>query len=389
MKHVTIGEMSKFHCVGSECPYTCCANWNSITVDKETDRYYQSVEGEFGEELKRNIDRSKTPFVMRTKGGRCAFLNEDNLCRIYIELGPEHMCETCRDYPRMQNLMGDTLFHYTTLSCPEAGRIFFSRKTPIQLHAVEDNRFSLQVSGNDSDWPFFRLAERAFQVNLAILQNRSHTIAERERVFLLFNRALQDALREKDDAKTEALIAFFSAPENYISLAGSAVSGHLPSKIRVFRTLSGFFLQTEVGIVVSDMFASCARYMSLKDADFDGISAYLEKLDGKEFRQEHENLLVYLLFNHYLSDELLNRSANRDLFRRATFILVFFQLYRIFAALISFSENRMLETSTRARVFSHFSRYFEHSAQTLREEFNAALEENQFYDLGFLFQLIS
>ena len=173
MKHVTLGEMNKFQCIGSKCPYTCCANWNSITVDAETDRYYRSVEGEFGEELKRNIDRSKTPFVMRTNGGRCAFLNEDNLCRIYIELGPERMCETCKDYPRMQHLMGDMLFHYMTLSCPEAGRIFFSRKTPLQLHVAEDNQFFLPGPENDSDRAFFRLAERAFQVNLAILQKRS------------------------------------------------------------------------------------------------------------------------------------------------------------------------------------------------------------------------
>ena len=208
-------------------------------------------------------------------------------------------------------------------------------------------------------------------------------------MFLLFNRALQDALQEKDESKTEALIEFFSAPENYIPLTASAVSGHLPSKIRVFRTLSDFFLLKAADIIVSDMFVSCARYMSLEDADFDGISAYLEKLDGNEFRQEHENLLVYLLFNHYIPGELSARGANRDLFRRATFILIVFQIYRIFAALISFSENRVLGVDARARVFSLFSRYFEHSDQKLREEFNATLEKNHFYDLGFLFQLIS
>ena len=390
MKHITIGEINKFQCVGSECPYTCCGGGWAISVDKVTDEYYQSVEGDFGEELRTKIAREQTPALIKlNREGRCPFLNEKGLCRVYIELGPEHMCDTCRIYPRQERSAGDRVLHYMTISCPEVGRIFFSRKAPLEFHTVEDGNRRLQYPVSSPDWHYFRLAERAFEVNFEILRNHSLNIAQRERALLLFNRALQDALEAEKWNDAEKLFTFFSAPENYLSMTRSQVSGHLPGKVRFFRELCDLMLKRENSSVVYRMFLFSIQYICSGQADMDALSECLKTLDGEEYQREEENLLTYFLFHFYLDDALLDTSANRNLFRRLVFILSLYQFYRIFTAIFSSRQKKITPLENRVLITAFLSRYFEHSSDKFRAQFNEALARHQFYDMGFLFQLIS
>lgn len=390
MKHITIGEINNFQCVGSECPYTCCAGWN-VSVDEKTDQYYQSVPGAFGDELREKIYRKSKPAAMKmAPNGRCPFLNDENLCRIYIELGPEHMCDTCRIYPRLDQMAGDRILHYMTISCPEVGRIFFSRKTPIEFHIMEDGNHRTAFSVNAPDWTFFRIAERAFEVNLEILQNRAHTVAERERAMLLFNRAIQDAIDAERWGEVETLITFFSSPNNYVSLTQSEVHANLSSKVRFIRDLCDVvLLSRKVKSPFFQLFLTSVEYIGSGQADMDAFSDWLREFDQEEFQREQENFLIYLLFRHYLSETLLDSNTNRDLFQRLMVPLSLYQFYRIFTALFSIKEGIMIDMKKRALIASFLSRWFEHAVPKFQEEFRKALEKNQFYDMGFLFQLIS
>lgn len=390
MKHITIGEINKFQCVGSRCPYTCCGGGWAISVDKATDEYYQAVEGDFGEELRTKIDRAREPALMKlTPDGYCMLMNEEKLCRVYIELGPEHMCDTCRIYPRQERSAGDRVLHYMTISCPEVGRIFFSQKAPLEFHTVEDKNRRLQYPVSSPDWHYFRLAERAFQVNFEILRDQSLDIAQRERALILFNRALQDALDAEKWEDAEKLFTFFSAPENYLSMTRSQLSGHLPSKVRFFRDLCELMLKREGRSNVYRMFVFSIRYICSEQADMDALSECLRMLDGEDYRREEENLLTYFLFHFYLDDALLDKSANRDLFQRLVFILAVYQFYRIFTAIYSSQRKKITSLENRVLTVAFLSRYFEHSPEQFRERFKGILAQHQFYDMGFLFQLIS
>ena len=37
-------------------------------------------------------------------------MNEDSLCDIYINLGADHLCDTCKVYPRQNWVYGDLTF---------------------------------------------------------------------------------------------------------------------------------------------------------------------------------------------------------------------------------------------------------------------------------------
>lgn len=87
----------QFRCIADKCPDTCCAGWQ-IMIDNRSLKKYSKVKGGFGNRLQNGIDWKAHAFLQQ--GGRCEFLNEDNLCDIYKECGANMLCRTCRNYPR-------------------------------------------------------------------------------------------------------------------------------------------------------------------------------------------------------------------------------------------------------------------------------------------------
>ena len=137
------------------------------------------------------------------------------------------------------------------------------------------------------------------------------------------------------------------------------------------------------------MFLINVKYICSEKADMDALSDHLREFDREEFQREQENFLIYLLFRHYLSENLLDKNANRDLFQRLMVTLSLYQFYRIFTALFSISDGIIIDLKRRALIASLLSRCFEHGSAQFREQFRRALKEHQFDDMGFLFQLIS
>lgn len=122
---------SEFTCIGSACPDTCCAGWN-IEIDPASLAHYQKLlhstncEAQFAGQLKNSVDFRRGTF--RLRGRRCALLNEQNLCDLYIHAGKDSLCRTCRTYPRHQEEFGSVREISLSMSCPEAARIILNQK---------------------------------------------------------------------------------------------------------------------------------------------------------------------------------------------------------------------------------------------------------------------
>ena len=87
----------RFRCIASECPDTCCAGW-AIMIDHKTLKKYKKIRGTFGRTVRASVNWKEKSF--RQRKGRCAFLNKENLCELYLEGGSDYFCRTCRRYPR-------------------------------------------------------------------------------------------------------------------------------------------------------------------------------------------------------------------------------------------------------------------------------------------------
>lgn len=123
----TPGYYKNFHCISSECKDNCCVGGWQIDIDEETAEYYSTVNGDFGKKLRDNIDYDNLCFKL--KDGKCPFLDNNNLCGIYKELGEEHIGIVCDQFPRFTEYFGNVKERGIGLACEEAAKIILTDRS--------------------------------------------------------------------------------------------------------------------------------------------------------------------------------------------------------------------------------------------------------------------
>lgn len=202
MKVMTPHYYKDFRCIAGACTDTCCAGWD-VDVDKNSYKYYKTVKGAFGKRLKSVMVPSQDgecTFTLK-EGGRCPFLNDDNLCDLYIELGEDKLCETCAEFPRFINDYGNIREIGIAPSCKTAGELMFSYKDELTFDTVEDN--SLTPEPNDIDAYTYMQLRQARIVAFGIISDRDISIFERLMLYLDYAKRIQKHL----DAERDELIA--------------------------------------------------------------------------------------------------------------------------------------------------------------------------------------
>ena len=138
MKRIAPDYYPQFHCIADQCRHNCCIGWE-IDVDEDTLAYYQSLDGEIGERLQKNICLTdETPHFILAEHERCPFLNDRNLCDLILEKGESALCQICDDHPRFYNDFSDRTEMGVGLCCEAAGRLILSKTDTMRLITLED-----------------------------------------------------------------------------------------------------------------------------------------------------------------------------------------------------------------------------------------------------------
>ena len=127
-------------------------------------------------------------------GKRCAFLNEQNLCDMYINLGEDAFCETCRRYPRHVEEFENVREFTLSLSCPEVARILLAQKEPVQFYELEVE--APEEEFDEYDWMVYEKLLEARGEMLKFLQNRSISVKERAAALWDFIQIFQEEMDE-------------------------------------------------------------------------------------------------------------------------------------------------------------------------------------------------
>ncbi len=126
MKLVFPAYYNKFRCIAGACPDTCCRDWE-LDIDDETYYRYQVVPGKLGEKIRSLIrEEGGYRYFPLREDGFCPFYDDDGLCSLIRKLGYDALCQACDEYPRYFGCCGDYEQRDLSLSCPEAGRLFFA-----------------------------------------------------------------------------------------------------------------------------------------------------------------------------------------------------------------------------------------------------------------------
>ncbi len=169
-----------FTCTADRCPATCCAGWQ-IVIDEKSLEKYNHVQGKFGIRLQKSIDWEEGVFHQYNR--RCAFLNEENLCDLYRELGAESLCDTCRLYPRHIEEFEEVREFSLSLSCPVAAEMILGQKEPVRFLEETDEVLE-EEDYEDFDSILYDWLEEAREVLFGILQNRKLSISTRMALIL-------------------------------------------------------------------------------------------------------------------------------------------------------------------------------------------------------------
>ena len=116
--------LENFKCKCGECKRTCCSGWKISICKKE---YYKLSTLECSKNLSDKIQSSlvepdfPTDEVYRLISpnylGYCPMLDDNGLCMIHKELGPECLSEICRCYPRSYKKVNNVLQATCSNSC--------------------------------------------------------------------------------------------------------------------------------------------------------------------------------------------------------------------------------------------------------------------------------
>ena len=158
----------KFKCTADQCEDTCCAGWQ-IGIDEASEQRYRKEKGLFRRTLRKNINFHDSVFRQQPDGS-CAFLREDGLCEMVLQMGEEALCRTCHYYPRHIEEFENEREITLSVSCPEVAKILMSRREPVHFLHKEDEK---EETYPDYDPIFFDQLQEAREVMIQILQNRS------------------------------------------------------------------------------------------------------------------------------------------------------------------------------------------------------------------------
>jgi lysine-N-methylase len=123
--------VTRFACVGPQCPATCCAGWR-VTVDKPTFlRYKATPNPELARQFKIYLQRNRHArgaheygtLKQREADRRCGMQDANGLCHIQTTLGEDALCNTCHTYPRTTQRFAGQYEQILTLSCPQAAKL--------------------------------------------------------------------------------------------------------------------------------------------------------------------------------------------------------------------------------------------------------------------------
>ena len=174
MKFITPSYYRFFRCTADKCSDNCCIGWE-IEIDDATATLYRSIDGNFGDRLRKNITTDNC-FILQND--RCPFLNETGLCDIIIHCGEDHLCQICRDHPRYFEWFPDRKEGGLGLSCEEAARLILTTDRVTYEQAETDEE------PEDADEELFSFLRAIREDFFAVLDDGSLSLQEALTVIL-------------------------------------------------------------------------------------------------------------------------------------------------------------------------------------------------------------
>lgn len=384
MRYLKPHYYDKFVCTAGDCPDSCCAGWQ-IVIDETSLERYGNEKSEFGTRLRNSIDWDEECFYQNNR--RCAFLNEENLCDVYIEAGSGMLCDTCRRYPRHIEEFEGMREISLSLSCPEAARIILSQKDPVAFRTFEKE--TAEEAYEDFDYFLFSVLMDTRDYLLTVLQDRSVPVRYRMAKLLVCAHDFQLAVNKQELFSWETIRArheqsgFSSAFRKKISSRCFSDMDRVDLMKQIWKTIvpklevlspdwTGFLKNTLISL-----YHTCPEETSYMELLLDFQDTF------PEWQIQKEQLLVYWLYTYFCG-----AVYDEKIFAKGKMAVICTLFIEELVLGLYARKREKPEPGELVSVCYRFSRELEHSDQNLNT-LEELLDQEELFSLEHLMTLCS
>ena len=352
---------NEFKCTADKCKDTCCAGWQ-IVIDEESIEKYKKIKGDYIWNVMTNVDWEEGCF-RQDKEKRCAFLNQKNLCDLYINAGEDSLCKTCREYPRHTEEFEDVREVTLSVSCPEVARILMERIAPVHFVTEERPEEEETLEFGDFDPFLYSAIEDGRNAMLEILQNRNLPIKERVVLVLGMAHDMQRRVNQRQLFECDRVI------EKYKSEKSKAfVREYLKEKESQEEDLARkmYPIIYELEVLREDWHALLQESEKVLFAS-DEMPFGEQKSEFDEWKSAHpdmeihiEQILVYFLYTYFPGSVY-----DGQLFAKAQMAVYCTWMIELLWQAHWLMNGKMLNIEEMAKLLYKFSREIEHSDENL------------------------
>lgn len=386
--------LDEFKCIGGDCTDSCCQGWD-IEIDKASFKSYfktdnKEMKKRFQKCLYNNeymsdstVDYGK---VKLKEKRRCEFLNENDLCDIFINMGENYLSNVCTCYPRILNKI-DNFYEMTLdVACPTAAEIILSKEEGINFKGDKRDFNKYIIAGNintkakEHEKTLVKYFKEIREKSILIVKDRKYTISERLYILGVF----LETLEEKSNNDVLSFINNFNEEDalrdyqlnstNY--LLQTAFLKDLLDRMDVFNEIDseGFKEYTKV-LIDGLKLDNIKNIGSNSDFYINSYESYVDNIINKN-SFIFENYLVNFMYNN-----LFPFSENEYVFHGYIMLVIRYSLIRFYLVGI---HNVKKDDSREGiiKVIQKFSKAVEHHytflSETLEYVVNSEFDNMEF-----------
>lgn len=294
MRYVKPYYYDEFNCIADKCPLTCCAGWQ-IMIDDESLEKYSGEKGDFSHRLKNSINWEEGSFFQNN--GRCAMLNDNNLCDLISAKGEDFLCKTCHMYPRHIEEFEGVRELSLSLSCPVAASMILKDTSRLTFTINEDNtKDPLEEEFEDFDFFMYTQLEQARDLLFNIIQNRDLSIDERMAAIMDIANRIQTHVDANELYKIEDILNY--TPNKFIATQ----SDRYESAIHAYTLFNELeFLDEDWPEVIRTLKRNLydiapERYSSIR---IDFYREFVDTLSLQQWEIFKEQLLMFFVYTYF------------------------------------------------------------------------------------------
>ncbi|MCT4585542.1 MAG: flagellin lysine-N-methylase [Peptostreptococcaceae bacterium] len=377
--------LDKFKCIGSLCEDTCCIGWD-VYVDQNAYKKYKKSKSKklknlFDSNIKRNKkvkDFQAYAKIIMVDDKRCPFLNQENLCDIFIECGEDYLCNTCTYYPRAFSKIDNFIEIGLTTSCPEVARIALLNKNKMDFETkdifVDKNikiDFELRDYKNYEQELFWDL--RNFSID--IVQNRNYEMDERLAILGISLAGLSNLMNNKDHNQIEQKLKGYKYMIDNMEFKKDFRNMDLRKdmQLKVLKELSELRVNNAYKMKYNKYFKKSLEILNYGQSDEENLNNYIDAYENyyKKFMEDKsyilENYIVNNMFNTKFPYSIQNKT---NLFRN--FIALMIKYFIIKFNLISLSKyyKEEFDEEKIVKIIQGISKYVDHADGFIEDVIN-------------------